>query len=565
VKTYGKARLKADGFWHVQLQPNAALVFKRLLGRVAKDSVGIIRVKNTDDVCRDLEWFLQRYPLDVKPLKVLLKRAARHKRNGEVFDELVAGAAQPQHFALAVPPRDYQCVAAECMLRMRSLLVADEMGVGKTASIICALSNPSTRPALVVTPTSIPQQWEDEIHRFCPQLRTHVIKQRDPYDVRNEAGEFPDVLITSYSKLAYWADSIAGKVKTVAFDEIQELRHKGTEDKPVAKYAGAARISRLCDFRWGTSGTPIYNYGEEFLNVISILKPGVLGTRTEFVREWCGRDQKTGKAIIKSPKAFGAYLRDAGLMLRRTRADVGRELPALQRSMLRITADETELLKVDSDVTRFARMILDDRAKPSDKRNAFNQFDWRLRQATGLAKAPAVCALTQMLVENGERVVVFAWHRDVYDLYRKKLENSKPVFYTGSESTNQRRHAKDAFLAGTARVLVISLRTAAGLDGLQHACRNVVFGELDWSPGVHDQCETRVFRDGQLEPVHIYYPLSTTGSDPVVSEVLGLKRWQLEGALDPNADVLVKQVNRSDAVRLLAERYLAKRDARKAA
>jgi SNF2 family DNA or RNA helicase len=558
MKTYGKARLKADGFWHLSLEPHAAMQLKRVLGRIAKDSVGVVKIKNTDEVCRELHWFCMRYPLDVKPVTVLERRAERHKKTAELFGALVAGSAQPQQFELAVPAREYQRVAAECMLRMGSLLLADSMGLGKSASAIAALTDPRTRPALVVTMTSLPGQWQDEIAKFCPQLRTHILKAGGPYDVRDKSGAFPDVLITSYSKLTQWADALAGRVSSVTFDEAQELRRKGEKKKPSYKYKAAQLIASKCAFRWGLSGTPIFGYGEEFLNVISILKPGALGARDEFVREWCKRDEE-GKAIIKSPKAFGAYLRDAGLMLRRTREDVKRELPPLQRVIVPVEADEDALLSADSAAMRFAQMIVGTSGKPSDRRNAFSQFDFRLRQATGIAKAAPVCALVDMLVESGERVVLFGWHKLVYAVYREKLAKHNAAFYTGDESTPQRAESKKAFLRGTARVLVISLRTAAGLDGLQHASRTVVFGELDWAFGAMLQCEDRLNRDGQLDPVTAYYPLSDSGSDPIVSEVLGIKRGQLEGALDPNADDMIRQANTGDGIRRLAEQYLKRK------
>jgi hypothetical protein len=64
--------------------------------------------------------------------------------------------------------------------------------------------------------------------------------------------------------------------------------------------------------------------------VLDVLRPGELGTRSEFTREWCG-EQRTLEATppSRTRKAFGSYLREQGIMIRRTRADVGRELPAV--------------------------------------------------------------------------------------------------------------------------------------------------------------------------------------------------------------------------------------------
>ena len=83
------------------------------------------------------------------------------------------------------------------------------------------------------------------------------------------------------------------------------------------------------------------------------------------------------------------------------------------------------------------------------------------------------------------------------------------------------------FVDGDCNLLIISLRAGAGLDGLQEKCNIVVFGELDWSPSVHEQCFGRVYRDGQSLPVSAYFMIAEDGSDPIISSVLGVKRGQI--------------------------------------
>jgi hypothetical protein len=108
----------------------------------------------------------------------------------------------------------------------------------------------------------------------------------------------------------------------------------------------------------------------------------------------------------------------------------------------------------------------------------------------------------------------------------------------------------------------MSLRAGQGLDGLQYSgCRVVVFGELDWSPSIHKQGIGRVHRDGLEESGTTYYMVSDDGSDPIVAGVLGVKKQQSQGVLDPdNTDV--KPVSEPDRVKRLAEAYLAKLEGR---
>jgi hypothetical protein len=104
----------------------------------------------------------------------------------------------------------------------------------------------------------------------------------------------------------------------------------------------------------------------------------------------------------------------------------------------------------------------------------------------------------------------------------------------------------------------MSLRAGSGLDGLQQVCKVGVFGELDWSPGIHDQCEGRYHRDGQTEPSVSYFLVSDVGSDPVVVDVLNLKEQGSRPIVDPDRS-LFEAVDVSDRMRKLAKSVLNKR------
>jgi hypothetical protein len=113
-------------------------------------------------------------------------------------------------------------------------------------------------------------------------------------------------------------------------------------------------------------------------------------------------------------------------------------------------------------------------------------------------------------------------------------------------------------------VLIMSLRSGAGLDGLQEVCHVGVFGELDWSPGMHDQCIGRLNRDGMdhSEPVVAYFLTCDFGSDPTVMEALGVKRGQAEPIRDPEASLFEQTTpDAAQRVRKLAEQVLSRRRA----
>ncbi len=191
---------------------------------------------------------------------------------------------------------------------------------------------------------------------------------------------------------------------------------------------------------------------------------------------------------------------------------------------------------------------------------ASSELSNTLRQATGVDKAPYVAAFVRMLVEeHGEPVVLFGWHREVYGIWLEMLEDLNPAMYTGSESPAKKGAEMARFMDGDTDVLIISLRSGQGLDGLQRRCATAVIGELDWSPAVIEQCVGRVARDGQERAVFAYYLISKFGSDPIMVDVLGLKKAQLEGVNDPTKrEKVIREVD-PDHVKKLASAYLKNR------
>ena len=138
-----------------------------------------------------------------------------------------------------------------------------------------------------------------------------------------------------------------------------------------------------------------------------------------------------------------------------------------------------------------------------------------------MAKAPFVAAFVRALLDSGEKVLLFAHHLAVMDIYKKELAGYRPVFITGRETTSQKDAAVAQFMGGERDLCVISLRAAAGLNLQRASC--VVFGELDWSPAVHSQAEDRAHRMGQQDSILCYYLVAPQGSDRDMQDALGLK------------------------------------------
>lgn len=552
MRTYGTMTLKAST-WEIKADPHVAMRLKRIFKRSDRGSPGKLRLSHTPETCRDLEWVLDRYPMEVQPREALYSASQSHKDMVLRLEDYLSGSYTPRPWAMALPPRSYQATEAEIVLAQGHLLVADDVGLGKTWTGAAVISDTSTRPAVVVTMTHLPRQWKRELERALPGVFVHVTTKGQPYPLPTFLGNLPDVVITTYSKLAGWGDVLGKFARCVIFDEIQELRRNESK-----KYAGAEALVEQAPYRVGLSATPIYNYGDEMYNVLQLLKPGALGAFDEFRREWC--KDRGDKLLIANPRAFGSWLREQVLMVRHTRAEVGRELPPVVPIVQTVDTDASKLAEIEGSAVQLARVIL---AATETERGAKMQASEHLsnlvRQATGIAKAPYVADFVRLLVESGERVVLVGWHREVYSIWQERLRGLRVALYTGTETAAQKDDVAWQFAAKELDVLILSLRSGAGLDGLQGAGNVLVFGELDWSPGVHEQVIGRLHRDGQDQSVLVYYLVADEGSDPVVSEVLGLKGDQIAGLRDPGRPLVELAQTDPDRVKRLAEQYLRAR------
>jgi SNF2 family DNA or RNA helicase len=369
----------------------------------------------------------------------------------------------------------------------------------------------------------------------------HILRSGQTYDIAKcHGGSFPDIVVTNYHKLHHWASVLSPDIKAVVFDEVHELRHKETK-----KYKAACLIAHSTGRVIGLSATPIFNMGSEIFTVMEVVRPGALGKEEAFIRKWCLSDHNR-KRRIEYPDALGRYLRKKELLLRRTRKDVQRELAEVIVVSHYIDADIDVMESIRIRALNLARLVLGRGDHSRKKRNmAAMQLDQTVRQATGIAKAPHVAKFVKSLCEEtGEKVLLFGWHRAVYDIWLKDLAHLQPSLYTGTESLAQKTESQRAFAEGNSQVLIVSNRSGAGLEGLQNICHIGVVGELDYSPAVHIQGQGRLNRDGQQNIVLTYFLLARCGSDPIIESILNAKQKQLEGINNPYGEegVNTKQV-----------------------
>lgn len=536
------------GFMLTDVEPQVAIRMKNLFAQLAKYSMNEFFFPDRGEIAHDLLWFCDRYPMrgDHATMTRLKNSSKSYVRSMREMTEMLSTGYVPRETAIKFPflSRQYQIAAAEIFMRSRgAMILADVMGLGKslTAVLPCLMFPKKTLPVLIVCQTHLPRQWRDDVIGKFTDFSTHIIR------VGGGHYKLPDVdvLICPYSRLAKWAPLLHKKVKYVIFDECQELR-TGASDK----YFAARNLCEAVPYKQGLSGSPIMNYAIEMFNILNCLQKNCVGTWGDWIREW-------GEKTVKDPAALGAYLREQFLVLRRTDTEVGRQLPPLNTIITTVEYDDDA---VDAAGRITAQLALSYMTSSNfmEKGQLGREFDSRSRQETGIGKAAGVAGLVRILLESGKPVVLAGWHRKVYEIWNELLSEFKPVMFTGSETPAQKEKARVDFISGKTNLMIISLRSGAGIDGLQHRCKDVVIGELDWSPKFHEQLFGRCRRDGMDdEHVNGYFPLVDEGSDPVIVDVLGLKSEQTHGIMDPGL-APVAQTTDESRIKKLAEAYLKK-------
>ncbi len=512
--------------WTVKGDPSVTEMCKRLFPGSAGSKRGEARFTAHRRMVGDLMWLMLRFPLEVNPRdRAMWDKAVQSARDHAVRKAIAARMPErmtPPEGSFTGELRPFQQEGLAFLLQHDRCLLADEMGLGKTVQALSYLASTDSFPALVIPPAHLTRNWTEEASRFLrirgEKPRVHVIKGLKPYELPEA-----DIYIMHYLLLRGWKEVLPGLgFRAVIFDEVQELRHTGTE-----KYSAASLLSESCERVIGLSGTPIYNTGGEIWNVINILDFHFLGDWESFSREWC---YGYGNAVVVKPELLGDYLRREGLMLRRTKQEVLKELPPKRRAVQELDWNDklyAQLMapvlpdvirwKTDGTLTASARAMLEE------------SISQHVRQATGIAKAPYVCQFVRALLDSGEKVLLFAHHHAVMDTYKQELKHYRPGFITGRETISAKADAVERFMSGRTDVLCISLRAASGLNLQRATC--VVFGELDWSPAVHSQAEDRAHRMGQEDSLLCYYLVAPQGSDAAMQEALGLKVSQFVGLM----------------------------------
>ncbi|MDF2541646.1 MAG: hypothetical protein K0S47_1364 [Herbinix sp.] len=445
-------------------------------------------------------------------------------------------------------------------------ILADDMGLGKTLQSIVYIASGILEakkskqvehmPYLIVCPTSLIYNWQDEIENFAPFIRSAVVSGAPPERQETiEAYQKVDVLITSYP-LIRRDITFYEKIKfhTVFIDEAQFIKNDSS--------LNAKSVKRLiANYRFALTGTPIENSLSELWSIFDFIMPGYLNNHSKFVEMY-------EKPILKEDKEALSDLHQhiSPFILRRMKKDVLTELPdKYETKMLTDLSEEQKKVYLSylESIRSEINSEIEEKGMEKSRIKILAALT-RLRQicchpSTFLDNYEGGSGKLELLIEvivdaiaNDHRILVFSQFTSMLRIIEKELKllDISYFYLEGGTATADRNDYVKRFNLGEGKVFLISLK--AGGTGLNlTGADTVIHYDPWWNPAVEDQATDRAYRIGQQNKVHVM-KLITKGTIEEKIYKLQRKKKELSESIISSKEVFINSLTKEELEELFA-------------
>jgi superfamily II DNA or RNA helicase len=420
-----------------------------------------------------------------------------------------------------------------CELRLGGCL-ADDMGLGKTVQVIALHLLRKTGPMLVICPASLLGNWEREIAKFAPGVRTHRFHGSSRRLDKLGNG---DIVLATYGVVRrdhQTLDEIDWDL--LVADEAQHA--KNPQSQTAKSLRGISANVRLA-----LTGTPVENQLTELWALLDWTTPGLLGPLESFRRNMATpierfHDEEATAELAKIVRPFLLRRRKidpdiAPELPQKTESDVFVTLTTEQASLYKAVTDEAlETIKNSTGMERRGLIL----KLLTSLKQICNHPAQYLRQQGPMTKRSAKLAALDELIDGlagtGESVLVFSQYVQMGKLLEQHLNSTgtKTLFLHGSIDPRRRDEMVEEFQAGAVPVFLLSLK--AGGTGLNLTrATYVIHFDRWWNPAVEDQATDRAYRIGQTQPVQVHRLISEGTLEERIAQILQQKRGLSESVI----------------------------------
>ena len=443
-------------------------------------------------------------------------------------------------------------------------ILADEMGLGKTLQTLAWLqlnrANPTLKgkPALIICPTSLVENWMDEGKKFTPHLKFLNLTGGDRKAKFASIDEV-DVAVTSYAILRRDLEACAARdYAVVVLDEAQHIKNRSTQNAQAVKTLAAHH-------RLVLTGTPVENSVSDLWSIMDFLMPGYLGTHDHFRGHFETPIQAGGEYASEAQGRLRKKLQP--FLLRRLKRDVAKDLPPKIEKIAScpLTRDQQvvykELLKASQNkiadmvgAQGFQRSRMEILKTLLRLRQVCCHLDLlkmqNLKSDAPSAKMELFLEMLQEAMDGGHRVLVFSQFTTMLKILKRELDKGGIRHCYLDGSTTNRMDVVRQF-NGDAGIPVFLISLKAGGTGLNLTGADmVVHYDPWWNPAVENQATDRAYRIGQKRTV---YSVKLISKDTVEERVLAMqkKKQQVINATLGEETEFLEAMNWEDVKELL--------------
>ncbi|MFC0253631.1 DEAD/DEAH box helicase [Massilia consociata] len=419
-------------------------------------------------------------------------------------------------------------------------ILADDMGLGKTIQTLAHIlvekeTGRLDAPALVVAPTSLMGNWQDEAARFAPGLRVLLLHGKEraaQFDRIDDA----DLVLTTYPLLARDEAALRRhRYHLLILDEAQYIKNSRSKAAQAARLLDARH--RLC-----LTGTPVQNHLGELWSQFHFLMPGLLGEEKAFNAGFRKPIEQQGDSMRRDLLAR----RVKPFMLRRTKDKVATELPPKTEIVLPVEFGGAQRDLYETVRLAMDRKVRDEIGRKGIARSQIVILDalLKLRQVccdprllkTGSgtvdsAKLGVLMELLETLLSEGRKILVFSQFTSMLALIAEELRARAVEFVVLTGDTADRATPIAAFQHGQAGVFLISLK-AGGVGLNLTAADTVIHYDPWWNPASENQATDRAWRIGQEQPVFVYKLIARGTLEEKIQDMQRRKGELANGLLD---------------------------------
>lgn len=463
-------------------------------------------------------------------------------------------------------PYPYQQAGVEYILPRPSVILADSMGLGKTAQALITINMRHPVEALIVCPSILKYNWLKEARKWMIGHITVYIYEGQKiryYKARMTNHNKDTVLhIINYDILEKFKDRLMNTpFNFFIADESQKIKNPDAQRTKVA-----IELAKKAKWKIFITGTPIYNKPKDLFVMLNLIDPNMFGDKFQFEQRYCGAYKSSGATkygAATNVDELNTILR-ANYMVRRLTKDVMKDLPekvkdviVINESDLNVIVEKEKKAVEDSRVEEEKLVNEIDKLRELAKTNQDYEADYkervkklreirfknfgelsRIRKELAIKKIPYVVNFVKEILDNSEdplsKIVLFGHHTEVLEKLFVELKKYKPVIITGKISDKERQQSISLFSQkNDTRVFIGSMGAAGtGVDGLQNHCNIAVFAELDWTPSLVDQAESRLQRIGQKDTVWVYHIVADESLDSKIIKMMMEKEAVAKEILD---------------------------------